>query len=64
MDRDTPTLSLRFGTRMTENGQTYDLSAATERRRMVEDALEERTLADARSIDFRARIQSADLISP
>jgi Cellulase (glycosyl hydrolase family 5) len=39
MDGDKPPFSLRSGTRTTANGQTYDLSSATERRRMLEDGL-------------------------
>lgn len=39
MDSDKPPFSLRSGTRTTANGQTYDLSSATERRRMLEDGL-------------------------
>jgi Cellulase (glycosyl hydrolase family 5) len=39
MDGEKPPFSLRSGTRTTANGQTYDLSFATERRRMLEDGL-------------------------
>jgi hypothetical protein len=39
MDGDKPPFSLRSGTRTTANGQTYDLSSAAERRRMLEDGL-------------------------
>jgi hypothetical protein len=39
MDGEKPPFSLRSGTRTTANGQTYDLSSATERRRMLEDGL-------------------------
>ena len=39
MDGEKLPFSLRSGTRTTANGQTYDLSSATERRRMLEDGL-------------------------
>jgi hypothetical protein len=39
MDGDKPPFSLRSGTRTTANGQTYDLSSASQRRRMLEDGL-------------------------
>ena len=39
MDGEKPPFSLRSGTRTTANGRTYDLSSATERRRMLEDGL-------------------------
>lgn len=39
MDGDRPPFSLRSGTLTTANGQTYDLSAAADRRRMLEDGL-------------------------